>query len=117
MADDTDIPTPGGIPDPIPQIDTPSEIVQDATWWALGKPPCYRIYVSTQGDWWDLIAIRVYGKKRGDEHLMYRLIEANYALRDVCQFPAGIPVMVPDVDVATDIPLVPWKNASSSPTP
>ena len=71
-----------------------------------------RIYVSTQGDWWDLIAIRVYGAKRGNEHLMYRLLEENYPLRDVAQFPAGLPVIIPEVDVSTEIPLVPWKSAT-----
>jgi phage tail protein X len=105
-------PNPGGIPDPIPQVDTLIEVVQDATWRALGKPAQQRIYTSIQGDWWDLIAIRVYGRKRGNEHLMYRLIEENYALREVAQFPAGIPVFVPEIDVDTEIPLVPWKKAT-----
>jgi phage tail protein X len=71
-----------------------------------------RIYISTQGDWWDLIALRVYGMRRGDDHLMHKLIEANYKLRDVSQFPAGIAVIVPDLPVKTEIPLVPWKKAS-----
>jgi phage tail protein X len=71
-----------------------------------------RIYISTQGDWWDLIALRVYGMRRGDDHLMHKLIEANYALRDVCHFPAGLVVYVPDVPTRTEIPLVPWKLAS-----
>ena len=75
-------------------------------------PAGSRIYVSTQGDWWDMIALRVYGRKRGNEHLMFRLLEANYPLREVSNFPAGIPVVVPTVDLATEIPLVPWKSAS-----
>jgi Phage Tail Protein X. len=67
--------------------------------------------VSTQGDVWDMIAIRVYGFKRGNEHLMFRLIEANYHLRNISIFPAGIGVAVPDINIATDVPLVPWKKA------
>jgi phage tail protein X len=100
-----------GGPEPAPQ--PPQEI-----------PPGYpapekvgRIYVSTQGDWWDLIAMRVYGMKRGNEHLMYRLLEANYSLREVSNFPAGVPVIVPTVDVATEIPLVPWTSATFIPAP
>lgn len=76
-----------------------------------------RIYVSTQGDWWDMIAIRVYGRKRGNEHLMYRLLESNYAIRELSNFPAGVAVIVPEVDVATEIPLVPWKSATRIPAP
>lgn len=75
-----------------------------------------RIYVSMQDDTWDMIAIRVYGAKRGNEHLMYRLLEANYYLRDIVQFPAGVAVVVPMVNIATDIQLVPWKNATLIPT-
>jgi phage tail protein X len=74
-----------------------------------------RIYVSTQGDVWDVIAIKVYGFKRGNESLMYRLIEENYYLRNVSVFPAGLAVIVPEVAVATEIPLVPWKSATLLP--
>jgi phage tail protein X len=68
-----------------------------------------RVYVSTQGDAWDMIAMRVYGLKRGNEHLMYRLLEHNYPLRDISIFSAGIAVLVPDIQNETEIPLVPWK--------
>lgn len=100
-------------PSPVPPVPQP----------AITPPPApqpvpvgSQIYVSTQGDWWDTIAMRVYGMQRGNEHLMYRLIEANYYLRNVSHFPAGVAVIVPQVDVATEVPLVPWKNASISPT-
>jgi tail protein X len=69
-----------------------------------------RIYISEQDDWWDMIAIKVYGARRGNEHLMYRLLEANYALRNIAHFPAGAAVIVPAVQVETEIPLVPWKS-------
>lgn len=70
-----------------------------------------RVYISTQGDWWDLIALKVYGMRRFDDHLMHRLIEANYYLRQISNFPAGVVVIVPTVAVRTEIPLVPWKRA------
>jgi len=74
-------------------------------------PAGARVYTSVQGDWWDLIALRVYGMRRGDEMLMHKLIEANYEIREICNFPAGVPVVVPDVPVKTEIPLVPWTTA------
>jgi phage tail protein X len=74
-----------------------------------------RIYVSTQGDAWDMIAMRVYGLKRGNEHLMYRLLEENYPLRYMSIFPAGITVIVPAIQIETEIPLVPWKSATIVP--
>lgn len=71
-----------------------------------------KIYRSIEGDWWDLISLRVYGMQRGDEYYMHKLLEANYKLKDVCMFPAGIAVIVPDLPVKTEIPLVPWTSAS-----
>jgi hypothetical protein len=50
--------------------------------------------------------------KRGDDHLMHKLIEANYNLRTISKFPAGVAVTVPDMPVKTEIPLVPWKKAA-----
>jgi phage tail protein X len=69
-------------------------------------------YITVQGDFWDLIAIKVYGLKRGDEKLMRQLLEANYLLKDMVQFPAGIAIVVPGVVPRTEIPLVPWKRAT-----
>jgi phage tail protein X len=76
-----------------------------------------RIYVSTQGDVWDVIAIKVYGFKRGNESLMYRLLEENYYLRNLSIFPAGLAVIVPEAAIVTEIPLVPWKSATFIPSP
>jgi phage tail protein X len=78
----------------------------------IPEPRPKRTYISIQGDWWDLISLKVYGMRRGDDHLMHKLIEANYDLRDVSHFPAGVVVYVPDVPVKTEIPLVPWKKAT-----
>ena len=100
-----------GGPDPIDTL-TNAQVI----------PPGYperekvgRIYISIQGDWWDMIAIRCYGRQRGNEHLMFRLLEANYPLRDICEFPAGLAVIVPEVEVKTEIQLVPWKKAARLP--
>ena len=104
-------PVPGGIPDPMP-------IVPPVVTLPAGYPPRRvggRIYVSQQGDWWDLIAIKVYGRQRGNENLMYRLLEANYHIMEFVNFPAGVPVYVPDVVTSTTIPLVPWTSATVSP--
>ncbi|HKD74512.1 MAG TPA: tail protein X [Ktedonobacterales bacterium] len=70
------------------------------------------IYISIQGDWWDLISLKVYGMRRGDEYYMHKLIEANYELRDLCEFPAGVQVIVPALPVKVEMPLVPWTSAS-----
>jgi phage tail protein X len=75
------------------------------------------IYISTQGDWWDLISLKVYGNLRGDEYYMHKLIEANYEIRDICNFPAGVQVIVPALPVKTEIPLVPWTSAQVVTTP
>ena len=108
----------GGPPDPIPGgglKDLFVPFVEDAIWDALGAVKPTRIYVSQQGDWWDLIAIRVYGPQRGNEHLMYRLIEANYPIRELAEFPAGVAVIVPTIDIDTEVLLVPWKKAAQIP--
>jgi phage tail protein X len=55
--------------------------------------------------------------RRGDEMYLHKLMEANYELRDVNQFPAGIAVVVPDLPVKTAIPLVPWTTANIITTP
>ena len=81
------------------------------------EPPPKHVYISTQGEWWDLIALRVYGMKRGDDHLMHKLIEANYPLKEVCKFPGGVAVTVPEIESKTEIPLVPWKKALLVVTP
>jgi phage tail protein X len=70
-----------------------------------------RIYTSVQGDWWDLISLKVYGMQRGDDHHLDILMEANYPIKDLNEFPAGVQVVVPDLPVKTIIPLVPWTSA------
>lgn len=95
-------------PPSLAAVATPSPVTNAAP---LGA----HVYISTQGDAWDMIALRVYGLKRGNEHLMYRLLEANYPLRNISIFSAGTAVIVPDTEIETEIPLVPWKSATIVP--
>lgn len=90
---------------------TEPEVVLPTGYPAPEQPPT-RVYTSVQGDWWDLIALRVYGGRRGDDHLMHKLIEANYELRNVALFPAGLTVYVPDLPKKTEVALVPWKKVT-----
>lgn len=105
-------------PFPIPPVVLPPDFIGETmivnpipAGYPEPEPPPARVYVTTQGDWWDVISIRCYGMKRGDDHLMHKLIEANYDLKNVSKFPAGLTVVVPEVPVRTEIPLVPWKRA------
>ena len=62
-------------------------------------------YRTQQGDFWDTIACRLWGK----EELMHELLRANPEHADVLVFPAGVVLTVPDVNTSTvpkDLP--PW---------
>jgi len=65
-------------------------------------------YRTIQGDAWDAIAYRLWGK----EHLMHFLLAANPAHMDVLTFPAGVELIVPDLPAAavatTPAELPPW---------
>lgn len=62
-------------------------------------------YRTQQGDFWDTIAWRLWGK----EELMHELLRANPEHADVLVFPAGVVLTVPDVNTST-VPknLPPW---------
>lgn len=68
-------------------------------------------YVSIQGDFWDLAAMRAYGVEAG-QFLMSDLIAANYDKREIEQFGGGIVIRIPEPQVVTTIELVPWKAAN-----
>ena len=62
-----------------------------------------------QGDTWDILAKRLYGK----ETFMNVLIEANYPRRKIAIFPAGIVLNVPEIDTTSveyEANLPPWKQ-------
>lgn len=62
-----------------------------------------RIYRTLQGDVFDAIAFRLWG----DEHMAHHLIAANPAVADVLVFPAGVELIVPDVQPVTTVPGLP----------
>lgn len=63
------------------------------------------VYVTSSGDMWDKIAY----EQMGSEGFMNQLIEQNPELIDIVVFPAGIEVVVPEVDdTQTEMP--PWRQ-------
>jgi len=64
-------------------------------------------YTTIQGDTWDGIAFRLWGR----EHLMSALLQANPDHADVLVFSAGIVLNVPEVNVNAIQPITelpPW---------
>jgi len=63
-------------------------------------------YTTTQGDTWDTIAFKLYGR----ESLMTRLIRANPEHARTVIFSAGVVLAVPEApeEVSEDLP--PWKR-------
>lgn len=67
-----------------------------------------KTYTTIQGDMWDSIAYKVYGK----EAYMSKLLEANEELREVAVFPSGVKIICPEADAETSRILPPWRRAS-----
>lgn len=72
-----------------------------------------KTYITQSGDWFDLVAFRVYGGKMGDEVYMSELLAANYDLRKTWRFPAGYVLNVPILPPREVQPLVPWTAIDS----
>ena len=68
-----------------------------------------RNYRTIQGDTWDVIAFREYNSL-GGEKLMHLLIDANPQYKDYVYFPAGIILIVPDVEIPRSNTLPPWVD-------
>lgn len=63
-----------------------------------------------QGDTWDVLSIRAYG----NAGYMDELIMANPSQRMVTIFPAGVDIVIPDIDTTqTAQNLPPWKRRAS----
>lgn len=63
-------------------------------------------YLTSQGDMWDTIALKLYGNER---HL-HLLLAANPAHHSVVFFSAGVSLVVPPAPASvSDNPLPPWK--------
>jgi hypothetical protein len=99
-------PEPEPEPEPIP---LPGPVLQPSP--GVLKPGD-QVYVSVQGDMWDLISQKVYGMQRGSDHYLDRLIEANPQFNSYNQLPGGFYILVPPLPTQTEIPLVPWKRAT-----
>ena len=65
-----------------------------------------KTYTTSQGDTWDIIALR----QMGSEKYMSLLIEANPKYNQVVIFPAGVAMVIPDAPVVTANSLPPWKR-------
>ena len=65
-----------------------------------------KTYKTIQGDMWDLIAFKVYGK----EAYISKLLEANEDLREITVFPSGVEIICPEADAETSSILPPWRR-------
>lgn len=64
-------------------------------------------YTTIQGDTWDVIAKRVLGSTSYTGYLLM----ANLRKVDYLFFPAGVELVIPDVDKTIPSAPVPWKGA------
>ncbi len=65
------------------------------------------MYITIQGDTWDIIAKKVYGKEKYLDYLM----QNNYDLLDYFIFPAGIIVNTPELSSESNLDLPEWRRA------
>lgn len=69
----------------------------------MSKPT---IYTTIQGETWDQIALKVYGR----ETAMHHLIAANPAQRLTLFFEAGVELAVPAIAEEREIEIPRWKE-------
>lgn len=62
------------------------------------------VYITKQGDSWDFLAHYFYGS----EYLMTDLVEANQQYRHYIDFPEGIELVIPEVEIDEDAELPEW---------
>lgn len=65
-------------------------------------------YTTVQGDTWDNIAFKVYGKESYADFLM----ENNYPYLDILVFPSGVVLNTPDMPEETSTELPPWRDGT-----
>ena len=63
-------------------------------------------YTTIQGDTWDMIAYKVYGK----EACMAKLIEANDDLAHIAVFSSGVKIVCPPLESRASKILPPWRR-------
>lgn len=66
----------------------------------------WKTYTTIQGDMWDLIAFKVYGR----ENYISKLLAANENLKDIVVFPSGVEIICPASDAETSSILPPWRR-------
>lgn len=71
-----------------------------------------KTFVTTQGDFWDMAALKAYGTERG-QFLMHKLIESNFWARRIEQFSGGLFIEIPAAQPVIEVSLVPWKKAAT----
>lgn len=63
-------------------------------------------YETVQGDTWDMIAKKVYGKEKYAGYLM----ESNRLLLDYMIFPGGVVLSIPELTEEQDADLPIWRD-------
>lgn len=63
-------------------------------------------YKTLNGDTWDIIAKKIYGK----EKYALQLMEANPDLLDIIIFESDITIKIPPIDTSDTSNLPPWKQ-------
>ena len=63
-------------------------------------------YITTQGDMWDSISLRLYGT----ESQMHLLIDANLQYRSIVRFPANYVLTIPAVPRAQRVTFPSWRS-------
>lgn len=64
------------------------------------------VYVTTQGDMWDAIAFKALGSEGYTDELM----RANPGLLEYYVFPAGVALILPEIETKTADTRPPWKK-------
>ena len=67
-------------------------------------------YTTVQGDMWDAISYRVYGTSDYADRLMW----ANRQYLDYFLFPAGVVLILPEIEAPVSTSLPPWKKVVKS---
>lgn len=63
-------------------------------------------YSTIQGETWDQIALKVYGR----EVALHHLIAANPAHRNTLFFKSGVMLQVPEIEVDRNVDIPKWKE-------
>lgn len=65
-----------------------------------------KTYTTVQGDTWDVIAKKVYGREKLADFLMAN----NFEHLDTMVFSSGVVMNIPDKPAGADVELPPWRR-------